>query len=483
MTSLSGGVCSQLCFPDNPQTTNLNEDTCPDRDENICANVGLSSGGAKHFCLRRCSPMLGCNECSPKTSCHPEAAALVGVLGTGVCMLGRCKQDSDCLVTTTTTCDTIKKGCPAGETCLPIAAKSTDGRCTRGGRCDLSSGLCAPHAHGSAGAEVGDTCQADTDCDGQMTCMLEFDEAKYLKPKGGACTVHADCCSGLCSGSSCGEGPPCKIRHRNGYCTIKNCQFAKTLTKQACPTGSACNLMYGGGVCQQTCDMTKADDCRGNSADRFGDYECRNWKNVFINGSTRVSEGVLCDFGHGLPCSTFSAAGLSCANVAAFGDPTNMRCRNLGNAVLIDPLDPTGLCFDDTASGPVTSPVDGGPTPDSGPIPDGGSYFDSGGDGGISTAFGEVCTPTKGCATGYTCIFFQTGATKGICTKTCPKLGATCTGAAPGVGAICLLQDSGIFYCAFMCKSKSGQAWICPSALKCDSQDTPPGSGQRLCVP
>ena len=38
--------------------------------------------------------------------------------------------------------------------------------------------------------------------------------------------------------------------------------------------------LYGGGLCQKTCSLTKANDCRGHSADLIGDYECRAWNKI-----------------------------------------------------------------------------------------------------------------------------------------------------------------------------------------------------------
>jgi len=128
-------------------------------------------------------------------------------------------------------------------------------------------------------------------------------------------------------------------------------EFASTLTSRACPTGSSCNTLYLGGMCQKTCDQTVASTCRGNTLDKKGDYECIAWNNLSI------STAPVCDFGMNLACSFLQTTSgtLSCANLGtdktAATNPTNMTCRKPDGTVLTNKWDPAGYCYDNTASG------------------------------------------------------------------------------------------------------------------------------------
>jgi hypothetical protein len=128
--------------------------------------------------------------------------------------------------------------------------------------------------------------------------------------------------------------------------------------------------------------------------------------------------------------------------------------------------------------GGVTPGLEGGVTPgkEAGTTPTAG--------------FGSSCSQTKPCAdTTMMCAVVQQGATNGFCTKECANQGGECTGAPTGTHAFCILSDQTKtkFYCAFLCSAKdqSGQVatWPCPTDLKCDTAENPPGSGQKACVP
>lgn len=100
--------------------------------------------------------------------------------------------------------------------------------------------------------------------------------------------------------------------------------------------------------------------------------------------------------------------------------------------------------------------------------------------------FGDPCK-TGGCKTGFTCAITQTGATKGFCSKLCPKALDPCTGMPAGTKAFCLLSDGkGNNYCVFLCKYKDStgaKTAPCPAQLTCGTKEDPAGSGQFQCIP
>ena len=186
-----------------------------------------------------------------------------------------------------------------------------------------------------------------------MTCLRELDPATLLKPAGAACSSGVECCGGVCSAGRC-QTHPCPILYRNGYCTVKGCSFAGTLSDRACPPDSACNRYYEAGLCQRRCDPVQPEDCRGHAADLCGDYECRNWSTLLLRGAPLALDPV-CDFGPLVACDALQADGLTCGvfGVDSLGrlNVTHMTCRTLQGAVTTDPFDRDGFCLDDTASG------------------------------------------------------------------------------------------------------------------------------------
>jgi hypothetical protein len=141
------------------------------------------------------------------------------------------------------------------------------------------------------------------------------------------------------------------VDYRNGYCTIDGCAFASTLTGRACPTGSHCNLLWFGGLCQKACDLSQASDCRNIATDLYGDYECRAWNYLTIGG-VMVSAGPVCDFGTAVDCALFAGTTLDCSNLGDSFNTTNMACRGLDSSIKTNKHDPTGFCLDTTTSGP-----------------------------------------------------------------------------------------------------------------------------------
>ncbi len=60
-----------------------------------------------------------------------------------------------------------------------------------------------------------------------------------------------------------------------------------------------------------------------------------------------------------------------------------------------------------------------------------------------------------------------------------------CPDTPEGSAAYCLVTDvnlAGDKACAFLC-TVGGKSYVCPGELRCATDDDPPGSGQRLCLP
>lgn len=354
------GVCTCACTPDDPLTPLVDEDDCPGSGTQ-CGDVLLSSGAQANYCFKACSPKLNANDCQGGLACDPGSGAAVGLYGLSVCAFYGCLTGADCPVVTATACNTASPtSCAAGEQCLAAVSGSTDGYCAKPGSCELVSGLCGPHSLGKSTAKVGDPCTDDTQCAGTMRCLMQIDWSTYRKKGGQSCQDDTECCSGACQLGSCTAGL-CTVDFRNGYCTVEGCAFAATLTSAACPTGSTCNILYGGGMCQKTCSLSVASGCRGQTNDLLGDYECRSWDNLTLGGK-QIAAAPVCDFGPRVDCAIFGASStLDCTDLGDATNSTKMTCRGLDNSARSNAHDPTGFCLDDTASGTqLRSPL---PTP------------------------------------------------------------------------------------------------------------------------
>jgi hypothetical protein len=352
------GVCTCDCTPDDSTTPLANEDSCPQPGAGFeCSpdELEFTSGKKAHICLKRCAPKTGSNQCDPKLACDPISAVLYfgfDAYQTGYCSDVGCTADTDCPVLGPTKCDPAAStsSCASGEQCVKVSA--TEGQCAKPGKCDTASGLCTAHSAGKATAKIGDACKSDYDCGPTMTCFTEIDNSSKKK-EGTTCTAGSECCSGKCSGGKCTKGL-CTVDIRGGYCTTWGCSVENSWADKKCPTGSLCNLRYLAGFCQLSCDLTKAETCRGNPNDRYGDYECRAFQNL------GYTTGPVCDFGTWARCNNFGT-GLDCSffgtdtdpktQQTIEGNPTNMACRGLDGQVLADKASPIGYCLDDTGSG------------------------------------------------------------------------------------------------------------------------------------
>jgi len=317
-TGGSLGICSKACTPDDPGTPLLNEDDCG--EGNLCSTFTIGSKDY-FYCLKTCKPSTTKTNCpaSSKRTCHPFATRYTGDLAVPACWYMACQSDKDCPVFGAKTCvlDSECTGLGADAYC------DSAGRCARPGKC-TAGGLCGTHALGKATAKVGDPCTADFDCPGSGRCLTETSEAGAVG-----------------------------LSWKNGYCVVSYCSFAAELPDSKCPTGSTCNNLYYGGLCFKSCALDVASDCRGNAADKGGDYECYAWDNLVTgSGQQKISEGPICMSAATQTCDSLGTK-LDCTALADSKKPTNMSCRDRFTGVKkANKADPTGVCLDDTASGP-----------------------------------------------------------------------------------------------------------------------------------
>lgn len=318
-------VCTQACTQDDPSTPLVNEDTCPQAGTSrfICANLAAAPGQNLR-CLQRCTPTAGKNTCAPGLACAVKSTWITFSVDKAVCGFTACKTGKDCPVMLQPLCvpggpATYCKGLPAGVFCAPHHQGSLGGRCALPGVCDATSGLCAPHNQGKAGARVGDPCNDDRDCSGQMECLQEL-------TTGGISYF------------------------RNGYCAIDGCIFASTLPQVSCPAGSTCSRLYSAGRCLKTCDLKKANTCRNNPADKHGDYECRAW-HIYVGQPGTVTSAPVCEAGHAVPCTLFNNSKVTCKDLGLSGNPTQMACRDPATGKVLPDGSSGGMCLDTTASG------------------------------------------------------------------------------------------------------------------------------------
>jgi hypothetical protein len=141
--------------------------------------------------------------------------------------------------------------------------------------------------------------------------------------------------------------------------------------------------------------------------------------------------------------------------------------------------------IDGAVDGADDATSDGGATEGA---PDAAADAPSEGDAAPRAAYGEPCAvgDDATCVAGLFCLQGPSGGTVGFCTKTCPATSsAVCAGTPPGTAAFCVVtgvDPQGDKGCAFVCRELS-TTYTCPGALKCQSTDDPPGSGQYLCLP
>lgn len=325
------GVCTRRCTPDDPATVDpLNEDDCRPAAEFACAKLLVDSA----FCLRKCTPSLKQDACPPEQACHPATDVWLETRHRALCWRPRCRTDRDCPVRTATLC--ARDGQCASHGAAAFCAR--DGRCALPGRC-AATGLCAPHAHGKDGARVGDPCNSDLDCSASGACLNdELDDASFP------------------------AGPGAQDRRfPRGYCTVPFCAFSESLPEYECPSDAVCHQGFPGGHCFKRCELADPASCRGQAADRGGDYECYRWTDFTTPDGRDLASAPICGAAALVSCARLPV-GAGCDQLGAPGNPTRMACRDVSSgAVLADPRSAAGRCLDETASGSYsTPPRDGG---------------------------------------------------------------------------------------------------------------------------
>ncbi|MCA9666319.1 MAG: hypothetical protein KC503_12050 [Myxococcales bacterium] len=347
------GVCGCACTPDNLSTPLVNEDSCPDVASLACATVrnGDRKGGTVNVCMRKCKPALHvANPCPKGTACDPRTNRFsVSRVDQAFCGVPACLSDNDCPEQTGQQCLVGaggSNGCQVGSSCLPFVVGGKQGRCVKPGRCDKTSGLCLPRLS-SGTQQVGSPCKADQDCPANGHCELPVDNAVLRKPFGALCVDDSQCCSGRCDGGRCTLGL-CEEHSRNGYCVIDGCLF---LPEFKCSGASTCVATYAGGRCLATCNPSQANSCRGLGSvaggDKYGDYECRDWSQLSLNG-VPVANAPVCQWGDAVQCNgqhilwPYNNTALTCAIFGA-------QCRALDGS-LVTSATQVGLCLDATAS-------------------------------------------------------------------------------------------------------------------------------------
>lgn len=302
-----GRWCSRRCTPDDTATGELDEDDCPAGSRCVFFEPGW-------ICAQTCTLSAERPGCAARfLSCDPSTVNL-RPYGQVVCLHAGCAADRECslLGLASDLCSTDNQ-C---KTRLGAADAFCQGvRCARPGRC-LPSGLCGVHDKGSPTARIGDPCETDFQCPSAAFCLPEVDR----------------------SGKETG--------HRNGYCTSVGCAYANLLPFKECPAGATCSTLDTfDGECLRICDPGAAASCRGHAQDKAGDYECYDATRARHNGLP-VASWPFC--APPVRCSRSS----SCANLAPVLNPQKMRCVDPETGSDLPERSPTGVCRDDTSSGP-----------------------------------------------------------------------------------------------------------------------------------
>jgi hypothetical protein len=324
------GICSRECIPDDPASPLSNEDNCPSGF--VCASFVFTSA-TFNYCLKKCTPDLSKNTCpaSSKQTCHPVSTRYSGELDTAVCWYLACEDDKDCPVFSDV-------DCVADTECASVGADAfcddNELRCARPGNCTVS-GMCGPHTYGSATGKVGDPCTSDFQCPNNGFCNQETNDAEAI-------------------GSI----------YTNGYCAVMNCStfFAANMSEFTCPAGSVCHNLYYGGVCFKSCTLDDPSSCRGQAQDKGGDYECYSYATWQAATGVPAATAPVCMTTAFQDCAGWAGSSYDCSVYADTGNPTNMVCRDRFTGIpTTDKYDVTGVCLDDTASGPFQQPPDAGP--------------------------------------------------------------------------------------------------------------------------
>jgi hypothetical protein len=382
--------CSNVCDP----STHL----C---GASVCQAAGASCMNAGDCCNLNCSGgVCAATQCvSDGQACSAGGSPCCS--GPNACQNGTCAQ--------------LGTGChTAGNTC------AKDGDCC-GGKCDMTTKLCAAPSTVSFCTQVGDVCYKDADCCTSI-CQIGATGAGTCQPIAGGtgCLVDGTTCTGCTS---------------TNMTTISKC--CSTYCGQYGTTGS--NVCQPAGGCRIQGDLchTDSDCCGGSTANMCplpgdGEVKC-----------------TIFDKARGLGTCSMPAGG-SCN--AATGGGT---CIPEGDVCHCQLVDSKGICWDSCPGGETCKP-----------IPSGCS---------VSGVNANCCTNPG--ANKMTCRVDAVGVPRCFTVKACVMAGAACATATDCCsGNVCIPDGTGHFVC--------GTATCVPTGGTCTAtRDCCSGSGNVCIIP
>jgi len=368
-----------------------------------------------------------------------------------------------------TDCDTAK-----GELCCGFAddgnictpAAQCPRFCADDTRCDTSNGEACIRMTLTSAKKVCQEptkavklCSSDSACDSSMgeTCCSIYKEPICLP---------ASRCPKTCATSS-----QCDTQNSEICCktmglldpTLQNGGICLDTTRVPCPKACAasgdCDTASGelccDGICSTACAKRcdTSNDCKNQicckaSAARspwFGKVKPQ----LGYDACSCSGGDVKCDGSGGLKtCDGCSWQPTSCDSKCKLSGYTSGKCVDSYSTAYCD-------CSYDPPTDPYSNPMQG---------------------------FGDLCDASAPCGSGLQCVSFSSGATKGVCTKTCSSVGSTCSGAPSGTYALCGFTAGSVDVCGFIC-SMNGSTYSCPSyQFSCEVFDTSQPS-IKVCVP
>ncbi len=240
VTSWTGGYCTTVNAIDAGGCDPLDDMSCGGPECGLCLNSGqvAMSGSPVTYCAAACVPSLTTNPCRDTYSC---------ILGNSVCLPG-CTSDDECRV--------IREDSNDNGLLDPYDATMNPGGdhlvydASTNATCNTTTARCLHD--GAAGAEAGDTCYDDFDCEENGDCIPDDGED--------------------------GNWP-------GGYCTKFGCDVAGN---DCAPDGKCQERGLGISICVQACQVAATTD----SADRFSDpRDCRPGYSCFWDGTGGAAAG------------------------------------------------------------------------------------------------------------------------------------------------------------------------------------------------
>jgi hypothetical protein len=205
-TRFPGGICSQV--PLTPATSAAACDPTLPVAQQGCGDCGVCvyeviGGTVASVCRERCEPSATDNGCSrDEYTCS---------FSTGACSDGQCQNDDDCRIYPI---DGDGDGATDGLT-YDAASKAT---------CNLDTRRCT--APGKAGAQAGDPCLRDDDCEADGFCITENSGQFELPFAGGYCVKRGCEVPGLaCAGDGvCSDSRALVPGEELGTACVQKCQ-------------------------------------------------------------------------------------------------------------------------------------------------------------------------------------------------------------------------------------------------------------------